>query len=433
MSLIYALVTELTQTDDPPSEDSSSSSEDDALNEELGLASGLKAVKLSEMGLGSSGGIVKGGEVVAILWDRMQNMSGDPTAYKLYGTLLKAAGRPFAGLVERWIRTGLLRDPYEEMMVKESKFINKGTLEMDYTDEYWERRYTVSIVFVPRIIANKLSMKLRDGSSLSAPSKRHQAGVPPPRAAGGRLPGGACIPPFLESWKHKILLAGKYLNVIRECGIEIKGDAQAVDKNDWDMDSEKFVISRYFLNSKIDSWTTRRFYKIIEDGYAYANRTLLKLLMEDQELIPRLRSLKRYFFLSQSSFLTHFLDLAGPELRKPTKAVSTVKLQSLLDLALNSGESFRYKEDVKVVMAASGLYEWLLKVVSVSGAIGGEGEELGAGVGSASVGATSAVDAGGDETNAKDKDKDKKQLQGGPGLSFHALALITDPVKAWML
>jgi gamma-tubulin complex component 2 len=26
----------------------------------------------------------------------------------------------------------------------------------------------------------------------------------------------------LQPWKHKILLAGKYLNVIRECGIEVK-------------------------------------------------------------------------------------------------------------------------------------------------------------------------------------------------------------------
>ena len=124
-------------------------------------------------------------------------------------------------------------------------------------------------------------------------------------------------------------------------------------------------------------------------------------MLEDQQLVPRLRSLKHYFFLSQSSFLTHFLDLAHSELRKPAKAASIVKLQSLLDLALNSG-SFdplaHFRDDVKVTMANSGLYDWLLKVVSVSGAIGGEGEEL-AGV--------DAVDEGG-----KDREKDKKQLQG---------------------
>jgi gamma-tubulin complex component 2 len=48
--------------------------------------------------------------------------------------------------------------------------------------------------------------------------------VPQPRAGTKRLPGGACIPSFLQPWKHKILLAGKYLNVIRECGIEVKKD-----------------------------------------------------------------------------------------------------------------------------------------------------------------------------------------------------------------
>jgi gamma-tubulin complex component 2 len=84
-----------------------------------------------------------------------------------------------------------------------------------------------------------LCPKLRDGSALSG-SKQHQAGVPEPRGVGGRLPGGACIPPLLEGWKHKILLAGKYLNVIRECGIEIHRDLSHFDE-DLYMDDERFV------------------------------------------------------------------------------------------------------------------------------------------------------------------------------------------------
>lgn len=39
-----------------------------------------------------------------------------------------------------------------------------------------------------------------------------------------RLPGGACIPQELEQWKFKILLAGKYLNVIRACGLDVSED-----------------------------------------------------------------------------------------------------------------------------------------------------------------------------------------------------------------
>lgn len=74
---------------------------------------------------------------------------------------------------------------------------------------------------------------------MGAPSKRHQAGIPPPRTLGGRLPGGACVPPLLEGWKHKILLAGKYLNVIRECGIEIRRDQTLSQDGPLAMDDEK--------------------------------------------------------------------------------------------------------------------------------------------------------------------------------------------------
>ncbi|KAF8628827.1 hypothetical protein AX17_005888 [Amanita inopinata Kibby_2008] len=360
LSLIYQLTFELATADDDPSNSLASSSsseidpEEEARNEALGLGGAkLKAV-LSEMNTnnlgvaGGSGIAVKGGEVLAVIHDRVQNMSGDPTANKLYGALLKAAGKPYVSMVKEWIMSGRLVDPYEELLVKESKFINRGILEVDYTDEYWERRYT-----------------LRDGSTVSDPSKRHQAGVPPPRTVGGRLPGGACIPPLLEGWKHKILLAGKYLNVIRECGIEVNRNQNYPDDEELSMDDP-------------------RFYRFLEDAYSHANRTLLQLLLKDQQLVLRLRSLKRYFFLSQSFFLTHFLDLSHTELRKTSKSASSVKLQSLLDLALNTdshGEDVLFREDVKVTLSDTGLYDFLLKVVSVSGVIGNGpgGEEVGDG------------------------------------------------------
>ncbi|KAH9942681.1 Spc98 family-domain-containing protein [Amylocystis lapponica] len=381
LSLLYLLTTELATADDPSSVSSASSSssdEDEARNEALGLGGAkLKAV-LSEINKGAldggaSGIAVKGGEVLAVLYERMEHMAGDPAANALYGALLRAAGTPYVAMVQAWIRTGRLDDPYEELCVKESKFIDRGTLEMDYTDEYWERRYT-----------------LRDGSTMGGSSKRHQAGVPPPRTPGGRLPGGACVPPPLERWKHKMLLAGKYLNVIRECGIEIRRDPSHAEDEDEElsMDDEKF-------------------YRSIENAYAHANRTLLQLLLSDQQLMPRLRSLKRYFFLAQSSFLTHLLDLAHTELRKSARAVSLSKLQSLLDLALGSdaqGEDALFREDVRVAIAGNGLYEWLLKVVSVSGVIGSEEE---------------GADGHAQEEPKKEKDKDdKKQM-----LAIDALSL----------
>ena len=159
----------------------------------------------------------------------------------------------------------------------------------------------------------------------------------------------------------------------------------------------------------------------MEDAYTHANRALLQLLLQDQQLIPRLRSLKRYFFLSQSSFLTHLLDLAHTELRKPAKSASIVKLQSLLDLAL-TGDDALFREDVKVSIAGTGLYEWLLKVISVSGVIGGdEGEGV--------------PDGAAQEDAKKDRDKDKDEKKPMLGKVFenirdeHAVSRTLQPSR----
>lgn len=81
--------------------------------------------------------------------------------------------------------------------------------------------------------------------------------------------------------------------------------------------------------------------------------------------------MKHFFFVDQSDFLTNFLDLAASELRKPSKSASMVKLQSLLDLAVrnpaSSSSNDAYKDDLKVSIQSTGLYEWLLKIVSKTG------------------------------------------------------------------
>jgi gamma-tubulin complex component 2 len=67
-----------------------------------------------------------------------------------------------------------------------------------------------------------------------------QAFIPACRPGTERLPGGACIPPFLEAWKFKILLAGKYLNVIKECGVEI-ADWEQKDREIAEQDEDTMV------------------------------------------------------------------------------------------------------------------------------------------------------------------------------------------------
>ena len=84
-----------------------------------------------------------------------------------------------------------------------------------------------------------------------------------------------------------------------------------------------------------------------------------------------------------------------------------MKLQSLLDLALGTdahGDDASFREDVRVTMATTGLYEWLLRIVNVSGVIGDDGDFTGDGVH--------------DEHHKKGKDKDEKKPMLGPSQSL---------------
>jgi gamma-tubulin complex component 2 len=93
--------------------------------------------------------------VLAILDERRQRTAGDPAARTLYGALMVAAGRPYVLALQAWVGAGRLSDVYEEMCVKESSSIDRGTLEADYMDEYWEKRYTVSgVVLLVILIAD---------------------------------------------------------------------------------------------------------------------------------------------------------------------------------------------------------------------------------------------------------------------------------------
>ena len=247
----------------------------------------------------------KGGSVLGLITKRLSSMSGDPAARTLLTTLLREASRPYMAMLNEWLHHGGIKDPHSEFLVKEQRSIKRERLDQDYTDEYWEKRYTI-----------------RD----------------------------ALVPPQLEAVKDKVLLAGKYLNVVRECG--------GVD-----------VSKR--VEDAPTSFDDPRFLDNVNSAYASANSSLLQLLLTTHQLPARLRSLKHYFFLDRSDFFTYFLEMGELELKKPAKHVNVGKLQSLLDLATRHAGSVAvedpYKEDIKVQINDVGLTNWLMKIVNVQG------------------------------------------------------------------
>ncbi|KAK8051317.1 Spindle pole body component [Apiospora rasikravindrae] len=235
----------------------------------------------------------------------------DPAARSLLTSLLRDASRPYMAMLNEWLHHGGINDPHGEFLIKEQKSITREELDKDYTDDYWERRYTL---------------------------QREQD-----------------IPLQLVGVRDKVLLAGKYLNVVRECGgVDISKVAQDVPVT--------FDDSRFLEN--------------VNNAYAYANESLMKLLLTTHALPARLRSLKHYFFLDPSDYFTYFLELGSSELRKPVKSVNTVKLQSLLDIVLRQPGTIvsldPFKEDVHVDMNEISLIKMLQRVVNITGMEQGE-------------------------------------------------------------
>lgn len=254
--------------------------------------------------------LCKGGVALGLITKRLESMSGDPAARALLTTLLRDASRPYMVMLNEWLHHGGINDPHSEFLIKEQKSIRRERLEQDYTDEYWERRYTI------------------------------------------REPD---VPPQLEAIKDKVLLAGKYLNVVRECGgVDVSQVAKDVPT----------------------SFDDPRFLENVNNAYAYANESLMQLLLTTHALPARLRSLKHYFFLDPSDYFSYFLELGASELRKPVKVVNTGKLQSLLDLVLRQPGSIvsmdPFKEDVKVEMNEVTLTKALQRVVNITGIEQGE-------------------------------------------------------------
>jgi gamma-tubulin complex component 2 len=295
----------------------------------------------------------------------------------LYADLLLRASQPYAQTLIKWIGTGQLTDPHDEFMIRESRSVDRSSLEQDYTDEYWERKYTLKDVSLassssvgprsdergPLDQRGLLGTMAIDGLDQAPPRTRAEK-----RGAG--LGGGAIVPSFLERMKLKILLAGKYLNVIRECGSATGDDLRAIIARQ----ASQLSGSRGTDPEELVRINSADFAAKIDSAYLSANTALLQLLITQQSLFPRLRSLKHHFFLDHGDSFTHFLDLAQAELTKRARHISLSKLQSLLDVAIRNPGSASgadpYKEDVKVAMSTSTLSEWLMNIVKTKGALG---------------------------------------------------------------
>ena len=106
------------------------------------------------------------------------------------------------------------------------------------------------------------------------------------------------IPTFLQPFAHKILLAGKYLNITRINNF----------KNENNLKKNEFKFSFFLEISKYSS--------IINSALNFANESILKLFLEEKHIQLRIENVSKTFFLLSSDYLSFFIDSAYEELLK---------------------------------------------------------------------------------------------------------------------
>ena len=126
----------------------------------------------------------KGGALLNVIYKLMIN-SSDKAVRDLYEFLLEKSSAPYLDILKKWIFQGILDDNFEEFLVSENNEFKKEQVSQDLNNLYWLQRFTVREEMMPH---------------------------------------------FLLKQEQKVLNTGKYLNVIREMGRDIKYTQQAYDQ-----------------------------------------------------------------------------------------------------------------------------------------------------------------------------------------------------------
>eukprot|EP00743_Colponemidia_sp_Colp-15_P006425 GILK01006915.1.p1 GENE.GILK01006915.1~~GILK01006915.1.p1 ORF type:complete len:955 (+),score=184.16 GILK01006915.1:253-2865(+) len=243
-----------------------------------------------------------GGDLLGVIYGVM-NDSTDAHAKALGNHLLQRASVPFVSMLDAWIYQGVIEDPYQEFLVKEDSEIVLAMDKSDFSDTYWESRFT----FRPNQ-----------------------------------------VPVFLSAVADKVLTTGKYLSVFRACGRPISNPLVTQESDQ--------------VNPADSQWYTTK----VEKAYSWASSHLLSLLMTEENLVARLCSLKNYFFLACGDFFVHLLDIAEDELTKTVQQITKSKLESLLEMALRTSTANvdPYKDDLTCELYPYTLIEQLFAIHS---------------------------------------------------------------------
>jgi gamma-tubulin complex component 2 len=226
---------------------------------------------------------------------------GDEKLRKMYSDLLSKTSESFMRMLADWIFRGEIWDRNGEFMVQENAAFHREALEDDYNARFWEGRYT-----------------LRRGH----------------------------VPKLFRLHAEKILAAGKYLNIMRDCAntvAEVNSLLPAPKVLTFDSDGGGGLL------------------RVIDEAHLNSSQLLLKILMEKHGLVSHMISLRRFMLLEHGDFFVQFMDMAEQELRQEAQTLASSRVQSLLQGAVQTSSLAvdPHKDEFECTLAQHNLIQHL--------------------------------------------------------------------------
>lgn len=248
--------------------------------------------------------VCKGSLALQIIQSRINVYKGDSVSSNFLVKLFQDCGVEYLNSLNKWLTDGIIDDPFEEFLIKESKFPdNFNHLLSVNTEKYWDELY----------------MCRNDGLIDQFQSKDIQI---------------------------KILLTGKYLNIFKYCtGLE----------NFEELNEDLVPIKSFFGQD---------FELRINNFYKRANKFLMKLLIEGYNFKSVINYLLDKFLLRNSFNIDKFIDSNFNDLQKNKYKISVTKLLNSFNNLMKADDSF-FDNKLDFSIDSSNLFELAKEILNV--------------------------------------------------------------------
>lgn len=105
----------------------------------------------------------RGGKTLSLLHQLLMCQTGNENCKAVAEFLVKAAAKPYFEILSRWIHRGMISDSGKDFFVEDNEVIDRTILPLEYSDDYWERRYTLRMDQIPAFLHSSSDMILRTG------------------------------------------------------------------------------------------------------------------------------------------------------------------------------------------------------------------------------------------------------------------------------